>query len=182
MNAEAAERLAAYEDLVTAWAPRFDLVAPGDVPRFRTRHIDDCLRLVPLLDSLGEGPAADVGSGAGLPGIVLAIAEPDRPWHLLEPRQKRAAFLEETARELGLGHVSVFPVTAQQAALQEDLSGVHVFAVARAVAPPQSSLDLLKPLLAPAGTAAVFVGKTGQVPIEAKEWQAGIAIFRPRSP
>jgi 16S rRNA (guanine527-N7)-methyltransferase len=162
---------------VSEWAPRVDLVAPGDLDRFRERHVDDCLRLLSLEDAAGRGPAVDVGSGAGLPGIVLAIARPERLWRLVEPREKRTAFLEEVVRELGLGNVEVVRKTAQQAALDPRLARAHVLAVARAVAPPARSLELLTPLVTPGGIAAVFVGKTGTIPVGAKEWHRGIAVL-----
>jgi 16S rRNA (guanine527-N7)-methyltransferase len=170
-------KLQAYSALVARWAPRIDLLAPGDLGRFRQRHIEDCLRLAPLLQNLPDGAAVDVGSGAGLPGVVLAIAAPERPWRLLEPRAKRAAFLEEVVRELRLATVEVYRITAEQAGSDAALKGTHVLAVARAVAPPQKSLALLQPLLAPGGIAAVFVGKTGEIPPRAKEWQPGIIVI-----
>jgi 16S rRNA (guanine527-N7)-methyltransferase len=177
-DADAVEtKLDAYSALVAKWASRIDLLAPGDLARFRQRHIEDCLRLVPLLRKLPGGSAVDVGSGAGLPGVVLAIAAPERPWRLLEPRAKRAAFLEEVVRELDLVRVEVFPITAEQAASDAAFKAVHVLGVARALAPPYKSFELIQPLLSPGGTAVVFVGKTAQIPAGAKEWQRGI-IFR----
>jgi 16S rRNA (guanine527-N7)-methyltransferase len=169
-------QLTAYWALVRKWAPRIDLLAPGDVGRFRKRHIEDCLRLRPLLRELPEGTAVDVGSGAGLPGLVLAIAAPRRPWRLLEPRGRRAAFLEEVVRELGLANVQVSPITAEEAASDPALRGAHVLAVARALAPPHKSFGLLRPLLSSLGIAVVFVGKNAQIPAGAKEWQRGIAV------
>jgi 16S rRNA (guanine527-N7)-methyltransferase len=169
-------KLEAYSALIRKWAPRIDLLAPGDVGRIRERHIEDCLRLAPLLGELPGGTAVDVGSGAGFPGIVLAIAGRERAWNLLEPRSKRAAFLDEVVRELGLTTVRVCRLTAEQAASDPDLKARHVLAVARALAPPDKSFDLLEPLLVPGGTAAVFVGKTAQIPPGAKEWQRGIAV------
>jgi 16S rRNA (guanine527-N7)-methyltransferase len=169
-------KLDAYSALVTAWAPRLDLIAPRDLGRFRQRHIDDCLRLAPLLEGVPAGPAVDVGSGAGLPGIVLAIAGPERTWRLLEPRGKRAAFLEEVARTLDLGAVEILPLSAQQAAADPGLRRAHLLAVARAVASPKQSFALLRPLVAAGGTAAVFAGKTAEIPPGAKEWQRGIFV------
>jgi 16S rRNA (guanine527-N7)-methyltransferase len=176
-TSEAVEsRLDLYLSLVSRWAPRLDLVAPRDLSRFRARHIDDCLRLLPLSDAVVPGAAVDIGSGAGLPGIVLAMARPGRPWRLLEPRSKRAGFLEEVVRELGLDNVEVRPVTAEDAARDRVLRRAHVLAVARAVAPPDRSFELLAPLTAPGGTAAVFAGKTAEIPPGAKEWGRGIFI------
>lgn len=170
-------QLDAYVGLVRGWASRLDLVSPGDLERFRERHVEDSLRLLPLLDSVPPGPCVDVGSGAGLPGIPLAIAAPDRHWRLLEPRARRAAFLEEVVRELDLD-CEVLPITAQEAASDPRLAGAHALATARAVAPPAEALPLLAPLLAPGGVAALFVGADAEIPPESELWQSGIAIFR----
>lgn len=171
-------RLREYEALIRFWARKVDLIAPGDRARFRKRHIDDCLRLVPLSDVTGREAAVDVGSGAGLPGIVVAIARPNRLWRLLEPRAKRTAFLEEAVRELGLDNVEVVRATAAEAAMDPGLAGAHGLGVARAVAPPRRSLDLLRPLTARDGTMAVFVGKTGKIPAGTEEWVPGIVVAR----
>jgi 16S rRNA (guanine527-N7)-methyltransferase len=167
--------LARYEDLLRTWAPRLNLVSAADLPRLRERHIDDSLRLAPLLDELLPGPCIDVGSGAGLPGIPLAIAAPSRSWRLLEPRQRRAAFLEEAVRELDLD-AEVVALTAEQAA--SELGPVHALAVARALTEPPVALALLRPLVAADGTAALFLGQGAEVPPGAEEWTQGIAIVR----
>src|SRR5918999_97820 len=88
--------LALYADLVRRWSGRVNLTSARDLTRFEQRHIADCLRIVSLVDSLPPGPGIDVGSGAGLPGVVLAlVGSRHRHWRLLEPSRKRAAFLEE---------------------------------------------------------------------------------------
>ena len=170
-------KLSHYTALVRRWSTRLDLVAPGDLERFEERHVRDSLRLRDLLDDLPEGPAVDVGSGAGLPGIPLAIAGPERPWRLLEPRQRRAAFLEEVVRELQL-NCEVVPLRAQDAAADPRLAAAHVLATARALAVPAVALDLIQPLIGPGGVAAVFMGGDAKVPEHAVEWQPGIAILR----
>jgi 16S rRNA (guanine527-N7)-methyltransferase len=161
---------------VREWAPRLDLVAPGDLDRFESRHIADSLRLLGLVRSLPPGPAADVGSGAGLPGVPLAIADPSRPWRLLEPRRRRMAFLEEVVRSLALD-CEVVALSAERAAEDPRLRRAHVLAVVRAVAPPAAAFPLLAPLVAPGGVAAVFVGG-GELPPGAEEWAQGVAIMR----
>ncbi len=171
-----AEALATYVDLIRRWAPRVDLVAPGDLPRLEERHVADSLRLLPLLDEIG-GPAADVGSGAGFPGIPLATARPEVAWTVLEPRRKRASFLEEVVRTLELSNVRVRPVSAQEAASDPRLSGSFRFACARAVAPPAEVFDLLRPLLTPLGTAATFVGDSAMLPRGVRWWTPGIAVL-----
>ncbi|MBW3594106.1 MAG: class I SAM-dependent methyltransferase, partial [Actinobacteria bacterium] len=104
------------------------------------------------------GPAVDVGSGAGLPGIPLAIADPDRHWRLLEPRKRRAAFLEEVVRELALGNVEVVAQSAEALAASE--GATHAVATARALAPPPQAIDMLRPLVVPGGAILVFVGES----------------------
>lgn len=169
-----AELLESYAALVRHWAPRLDLVSPADLERFEERHIEDSLRLLALVEAQPPGPAVDVGSGAGLPGIPLAIADPRRHWRLLEPRAKRAAFLEEVVRELELD-TEVLTATAQDAARDPALAGAHAIATSRALAPPEEAFGLLVPLIAPGGSVAIFLGEHGEIPPKAELWAAGIA-------
>ena len=169
------ERLRAYADLVRSWSDRLDLVAPGDLAQLEGRHLDDSLRLLPLLDELPPGPCVDVGSGAGFPGIPLAIAG-TRTWRLLEPRRRRAAFLEEVVRDLELP-CEVLALTAEEAAADERLASGHACAVARALAPPARAFELLLPLVSPGGRAVVFVGRDAILPPKAEEWREGLATM-----
>jgi 16S rRNA (guanine527-N7)-methyltransferase len=168
------ERLAAFADLVQDWAPKLDLVAPGDLDRFEERHIADSLRLLDLLSGAPKGPCIDVGSGAGLPGIPLAIAS-DRYWRLLEPRSRRAAFLEEVVRELGLD-CEVVTKTAEDAAQDPQLASAHALATARALAPTERARQLIEPLIVPGGIAAIFIGASVEPGPDFRVWRQGIAI------
>lgn len=123
------------------------------------------------------GPCADVGSGAGFPGVVLALAAPGRTWRLLEPRARRAAFLEEVVRDLALD-CEVLRVTAQEAAADPALRGAHAVVTGRALAPPGEAFELLRPLVAPGGVAVVWFGRRAELPPEAEEWAEGLAIMR----
>jgi 16S rRNA (guanine527-N7)-methyltransferase len=167
-------KLAAYAALVRRHAGRVDLVSPRDLERFEERHIHDSLRLLPLLEELPPGPCVDVGSGAGLPGIPLALAAPRRRWRLLEPRRKRAAFLEEVVRELDLA-CDIFPLSAEEAAREPSLRRTHVLATARALAPPPRAFRLLRPLVEAGGSSVVFAGKDAPIPAEAEWWRPGLA-------
>ena len=171
------DALAAYALLVRRWAPRLNLVAEGDLHRFEERHIADSLRALPLVDSLPDGIAVDVGAGAGLPGIPLALAGRPRPWRLIEPRSRRAAFLEECVRELGLS-CEVVNLSAERAALDPGLGSSHRCALARALAAPARAFRLLMPLLAPGGTAIAFLGPNVPPPPQAELWGEGLAIMR----
>ncbi|MDQ3879316.1 MAG: class I SAM-dependent methyltransferase, partial [Actinomycetota bacterium] len=113
-------------------------------------------------------------SGAGLPGIPLAIRFPLREWRLLEPRRKRAAFLEEAVRALALPNVTVLPLTAEAAARDPHLRDAHPLVVARALAPPVTAIELLLPLVLPGGRAAILVAD-GAIPPNSTRWGAGIA-------
>lgn len=172
------EILNRYAELVRAYATRLNLVSSDDLDRFEERHIKDSLRVLPLLERSLGGPCVDVGSGAGLPGIPLAAASPDRMWRLIEPRRKRSGFLEEAVRELGLDNVEVLAVTAEQAAGDPLLARGHVFAVARALAAPEVALDLLVPLVQAGGMAATFLGERAVAPLGSEAGVEGVAIVR----
>jgi 16S rRNA (guanine527-N7)-methyltransferase len=169
--------LAVYAELVRRWSPRLDLVSPADLARLEERHLEDSLKALPLLEALPPGPAVDVGSGAGLPGIPLALADRSRVWRLLEPRTRRVAFLEECVRVLELD-CEVLRLTAEEAALRPQLRAAHVCAVARALAPPERAFHLLRPLVRRDGVAAVFVSAASRVPAGAERVGEGLAIMR----
>lgn len=172
------ELLAAYAALVRKWAPRLDLVSPGDLERLEERHIEDSLRVVPLLDELPHGACADIGSGAGLPGIPLAIARPERHWTLIEPRHRRAAFLEEVVRDLAVD-ARVVAKSAEACAKDPDLAGRHVLATARAVADAAHVRSLAEPLLDSGGVTVAFEGEGNRRrPPGAEEWAPGLTIMR----
>lgn len=166
-----------YAQLLRSYAPRFNLISPTDLDVLEDRHIADSLRLVPLLDELPAGPCIDVGSGAGLPGIPLACAVPERRWVLLEPRTKRAAFLEEVVRRLALD-ATVVCARAENASTEDIHRSAYQLATARALAPPAVAVGLLAPFLAPGGAGALWLGAGADQPPETEMWQQGIAIVR----
>ena len=172
---EIRSRLEAYLELVRSWAPKLDLVSPGDLDRLKERHLDDALRAVPVIDSLADGPAVDVGSGAGFPGVPLALAGRPRAWRLLEPRRRRAAFLEEVTREVA-PDVEVLALSAEEAAREPRLTE-HAVAVARALAPPDEALGLLTPLLVEGGTAILWVGSDARLPPGSRLSAPGLATL-----
>ena len=96
----AVDRLARYAALLVAGATTQNLIAPSTIPSVWSRHIADSAQLARLAEP-GDGLWLDIGSGAGLPGLVLALLL-DRPFVLSEPRRLRAVFLREAVAELGL--------------------------------------------------------------------------------
>ena len=115
------------------------LIGPLELPRLWTRHILNSAVLAPLLEARGR--VADVGSGAGLPGLVLAIARPDVHLTLIEPMERRVDWLTTEAERLGLDNVDVVRARAEDVA--DDIVVDQV--TARAV----SALSKLIPLTAP---------------------------------
>ncbi len=176
-HVEHVDQLGAYADLLRRYAPRLNLVAMGDLERLEERHIADSLTALPLVDAAPDGPAVDVGSGAGLPGIPLAISRPGRTWRLIEPRAKRVAFLEEVVRELDL-NVEILAMTAEQAA-DRTFGASHAVATARALAAPEVASRLIRPLLAPGGRGILFVRADTPLPEGAEVAAPGLAIISP---
>src|SRR6185312_4768580 len=87
------------------------LIGPVELPRLWTRHILNSVLLAPLLR---PGRVGDVGSGAGLPGLVLAIARPDVDFVLIEPMERRVEWLEHESSSLGLDNVEVVRARAEE--------------------------------------------------------------------
>jgi 16S rRNA (guanine527-N7)-methyltransferase len=159
----ALERLGAYRELLLHWNRRINLVARTDVDALETRHLLDSLTILPpLLAGPGgaDVPLIDLGSGGGLPGLVLACADPRRRIALIEPVTRKTAFLRAAVRELALPRVSVHEGRADRVppAVHEALGiapGAHATAApgpvitARAVAPLGPLCELAAPLAAP---------------------------------
>ena len=114
------------------------LIGPLEVPRLWSRHILNSALVAPLLK---PGRVGDIGSGAGLPGLVLAVARPDVHMVLIEPMERRVDWLTSEADELGLDNVTVIRARAEETRLDAPLDQV----TARAV----SSLSKLIPITTP---------------------------------
>lgn len=129
------------------------LVGPREVPRLWTRHILNCAALAPLLPE--SAVVVDVGSGAGLPGLVLAIAREDVRVTLVEPLLRRVAWLDEVVGDLGLANVTV-----HRARAEEVDQGWADVATARAVAPLAKLTAWCLPLVRPEGRMLAIKGQT----------------------
>lgn len=104
ISAEAQARLIAYLLLLEKWNKSFNLTAIRDVNEMLTKHVLDSLSIFPLLQGQRF---VDVGTGAGLPGMVLAIVRPDTHWCLIDSNQKKTRFLQQAVIELELENVTV---------------------------------------------------------------------------
>jgi 16S rRNA (guanine527-N7)-methyltransferase len=143
--------LARYVSLLERWSRVHNLTAIRGAERLVDRHLIESLALAPLLAGTS---VADVGSGAGLPGIPLAIQEPGKAFTLIESRAKRAAFLRHVVGELGLANVAVSHGRV------EDLRSAEAFdtVLARAVAPLEELVAMTRHLT---GAGSVLVVLTG---------------------
>lgn len=127
------------------------LIGPLELPRLWTRHILNCVLIAPLLR---PGTVGDVGSGAGLPGLVLAIARPDVQFTLIEPMERRVDWLVAESRELGLTNVAVVRARAEEARLPAPLTQV----TARAVTALSKLIPATAHLLGPGGEMLFYKG------------------------
>lgn len=153
-----------YVDLLATTATSRGLVGPREVGRLWERHVLNCAPLAGLCPPGEE--VVDVGSGAGLPGLVLAIARPDLRVTLLEPLLRRVVWLTEVVDELGLD-VRVVRARAEDSGLRTST------AVARAVAPLERLGALCLPLLRPGGQLLALKGASA-----AQELDAAVPALR----
>ncbi|WP_404430179.1 16S rRNA (guanine(527)-N(7))-methyltransferase RsmG [Microbacterium lacus] len=137
------------------------LIGPLEPPRLWSRHILNSAIAAPLF----SGRVGDVGSGAGLPGLVLAIARPDVEWVLIEPMERRVAWLTEQAQELGLDNVEVVRSRAEDWKYGPVLDVV----TARAVSALRTLVPITAPLVRDGGELILLKGASVANEIEAAE-------------
>lgn len=152
LPAGAAEKLLAYRDLLLKWNRTYNLTALKDPVQMVSHHLLDSLAILPWVT--GEN-LLDVGSGAGLPGIPLAIARPELQVTLVDAVQKKATFQRQAAIELGLANVEA------RHARVEELSGSYAMITSRAFSELADFVRLTRPLLAPGGC---WLAMKGQQP------------------
>lgn len=152
-----APRLLAYRDLLARWNRAYNLTAVRDPAQMVPRHLLDSLALAPHLAALAArgGRLADLGTGPGLPGIPLAIALPRLQVTLVESNGKKARFLREAVRVLGLGNAAVVEARIEA----YDAAGRFDAITARALATIPRILELGGHLLAPGGRLLAMKGQ-----------------------
>ena len=144
-------RLARYEELLRSIAVPRGMIAASDAGHLRDRHVLDSLRGAPHIGAEVRR-ACDIGSGAGLPGVPLAIVLPRIQFVLTESRRARAAFLELVVDELDLANTAVFPGRAG------DLAERFEAALARGFGAPAASWAAAERLLGPGGVLLYWAG------------------------
>jgi 16S rRNA (guanine527-N7)-methyltransferase len=128
------------------------LIGPRELERIWSRHLLNSAVIAPLLQT--GATVADVGSGAGLPGLVLAMLRPDCGFVLIEPMERRSDWLSEQARALGLENVQVEQARGQDSAYRGRMDAV----TARAVSALRTLLPIVSPLAKPGGELLLMKG------------------------
>jgi 16S rRNA (guanine527-N7)-methyltransferase len=136
------------------------LIGPRELPRLWSRHVLNCAVVQELIGQ--DQRVADVGSGAGLPGLCLAIARPDLDITLIEPLERRIIWLDEVIEDLGIENVDVRRGRAEQLVGDIDVDVV----TARAVSALVGLLDITLPLLRGTGQLLALKGKSAEEEIQ----------------
>ncbi|WP_438853383.1 16S rRNA (guanine(527)-N(7))-methyltransferase RsmG [Agromyces sp. M3QZ16-3] len=152
----------AYTENLATHGEELGLIGPLELPRLWSRHVVNSGLVAPLLRA---GRVGDVGSGAGLPGLVLAIARPDVHLTLIEPMERRVAWLRRQVAELELGNVDVVRARAEEVKLKGQLDQV----TARAVSALRTLIPITAPLLRPGGELVLMKGSGVEGEIGAAE-------------
>jgi len=153
----------AFADALGQHGEERGLIGPLEPPRLWSRHILNSAVIAPLF----SGRVGDVGSGAGLPGLVLAIARPDVEWVLIEPMERRIAWLSEQVDALGLENVEVVRARAEDWKQGPALDAV----TARAVSALRTLVPITAPLVRPGGELILLKGTSATNEIDAAEKQ-----------
>jgi 16S rRNA (guanine527-N7)-methyltransferase len=168
LDDEQLARVVHFEALLSDRAMALGMVARSDARRLRERHILDSLRAA-AVTLRSDRDALDVGSGAGLPGIPVAIARPALSVRLVESRRARVAFLELAVERLGLVNVAIIPATVEAVDVLVDLC------FARAFAPLGEAWKAARERLRPGGR-LVYVAGVGTEPPERPEDCAAVDV------
>lgn len=159
-----------YVDHLCTTGITHGLLGPREIPRMWSRHLLNCAVVGPELPS--GGSVADVGSGAGLPGIAMALNRPDVSFTLIEPMERRVDWLDAVIADLGIGNVTVIRARAED--VQDELM-VDVV-TARAVSALKKLIPMTVPLLDDKGELIFLKGRSAPAEIQA----AGKALQKAR--
>ena len=145
------QQLATYLELLHRWNKTYNLTAVRDPAQMVSRHVLDSLAIAPYLQA---GRSIDVGTGAGLPGVPLAILVPQREFHLLDSNGKKTRFLFQVKTELGLANMSVHQARAESFTQEQPFDAV----LSRAFASLADMVSRTRHLLAPNGRLLAMKG------------------------
>jgi 16S rRNA (guanine527-N7)-methyltransferase len=145
------EQCQAYMNLIQKWNKAYNLVGTSDTQTLIEKHLLDSLAISSFIQ---QSPVLDVGSGAGLPGILLAIAHPEIEFTLCDSNGKKARFMRQSAIELGLKNVTVEHGRIQSYRAEQ----APMIVMSRAFAPLQEALEILADVCHPSGQVMIMLG------------------------
>ena len=159
-----AKALKEYKELLVEWNEKMNLTAITEDYEVIVKHFVDCLECTHLITN--EKKIIDVGTGAGFPGMVLAIYYPQIEFTLLDGLNKRLIFLEEVINKLGLKNVKIVHARAEEAARNDDFFESFDAVVSRAVANLPVLLEYTSPYVKVNGKCIVMKGDNAQEELE----------------
>lgn len=145
------DNILAYIELIQTWNKAYNLVGTSDTKELVQKHILDSLAIIPYVT---KTTVLDVGSGAGLPGIPLAIVLPDISFTLLDSNGKKARFMRQVVMQLKLTNVNI----EQNRIEQYSAEALPYMVLSRAFAPLDKALELLKEACSPQGLVLIMLG------------------------
>jgi 16S rRNA (guanine527-N7)-methyltransferase len=165
INDEQIRQLLHYLDLLLRWNKAYNLIADAPYPTLVARHLLDSLAVLPHLKGI---TAVDMGTGAGLPGMPLALADTSRHWWLVDSAGKRIRFLRHVVRDLGLANVTPMvsrmeawtPPVAAPVVANDASNGLNAI-ILRAVTSPSQALNWVQHLLVPGCTLYLMMARQG---------------------
>ncbi|MGE0625108.1 MAG: 16S rRNA (guanine(527)-N(7))-methyltransferase RsmG [Pseudomonadales bacterium] len=165
-----------YVELLCRWNAHFNLISRRDVDRIRSRHVLDSLSIQPILAALpfrgARRRALDVGTGAGFPGLPLAVADPSTDWLLVDRNARKVRFLELVVSELDLDNVTVRCLDLDGTPPGDLVAWADVI-VSRAVEAPAALIERARAMLAEGGTFVLMTGAAGSAGARADDALAG---------
>lgn len=164
IDEEQASLMSNHWQMVVEANSRFNLTAIRSRQEAVTKHYVDSLLPLPFLPPVGQ--ALDIGSGAGYPGIPLAIMRPELQWTLLDSSQKRCSFLQQAVDQLNLPQINILCARAEKAAHEPLLRQSFSVAIARAVSPLPALLEYALPFLIKGGLFLAMKGPGLQEELE----------------
>jgi 16S rRNA (guanine527-N7)-methyltransferase len=189
VSGETLDRLIAYADTLQLWQARINLVSPATLPDLWHRHMADSAQLLALAPP-APSTWVDLGSGAGFPGLVIAILLAGRPEPrphitLVDSDQRKCAFLAEVLRRTGIAPlipVDILCARIEAATTRARLATVDVVS-ARALAPLGALLELAAPLLGPSSTGLLLKGRGAEVEVDEarRSWQFSFDVVPSRT-
>ncbi len=156
LSEEQGAGLRRYVELVERWTSRCNLVSKNDLNRIAAKHVADSWNFTRIPGLVAGAQILDVGSGAGFPGVVLALLRPDVKVTLLDSRRQRTLFLREAVEQLGLANALVLCQRVEE--LRNSLPDAFELVTARAVAGLEELWQWAQPVLRPGG---VLVAQKG---------------------